>query len=134
MTTPTLTDIRLHKSSRTLELGFDDGSTYQLSWEYLRVFSPSAEVRGHGLGQEILQTGKKNVQITDIKPVGNYAIQLIFDDDHKTGIYSWKYLHELCVNEENYWQDYLDRLEKAGRSRDPDISAVKLFEVPTTKR
>ncbi len=131
MATPIPTNIRLHKTSRTLELEFDDDSNYLLSWEYLRVFSPSAEVKGHGHGQEILQTGKKNVRVTDIKPVGNYAVQLVFDDGHRTGIYSWKYLHELCINEQSYWQDYLGRLEKAGANRDPDVSAVKLFEIPS---
>jgi DUF971 family protein len=134
MDKPTLAAISLHKTSRTLELGFDDGSSYHLSCEYLRVFSPSAEVKGHGQGQEILQTGKKNVQIAEINPVGNYAIQLTFDDAHKTGIYSWKYLRDLCTNEQVYWQDYLDRLEKAGGSRDPDVTVLKFFNAPSTKR
>ena len=133
MTTPTLTDIRLHKTSRTLELSFDDETNYHLSWEYLRVYSPSAEVRGHGHGQEVLQTGKKNVLIAEIEPVGNYAIMLDFDDGHKTGIYSWKYLHELCVNEKANWNDYIERLEKAGASRDPNETTVKFFEMPATK-
>jgi DUF971 family protein len=134
MSNPTLTTISLHKTSRTLELGFDDGSSYHLPCEYLRVFSPSAEVKGHGHGQEVLQAGKKNVQITEINPVGNYAIQLIFDDAHKTGIYSWKYLHDLCVNKQAYWQDYLDRLQEAGSGRDPDVTVLKFFDAPSTKR
>ena len=90
--------ITLHARSRTLELHYADGENYVLPCEYLRVYSPSAEVRGHGTGQEVLQTGKLNVAITDIKPVGNYALQLVFDDGHDTGIYSWDYLHQLGAN------------------------------------
>jgi len=90
------------------------------------VFSPSAEVLGHGPGQEVLQTGKQNVAITAIKPVGNYALQLVFDDGHDTGLYSWTYLHELCRNQAANWQNYLERLSRAGATRDPDVQVLKL--------
>jgi len=118
--------IQLHKRSRQLELQYAGGETYSLSCEFLRVHSPSAEVLGHGPGQEVLQTGKMNVAITAIKPVGNYALQLVFDDGHDTGLYSWQYLHELCQHHDAKWQDYLDRLAKAGTHRDPDVQVVKL--------
>ena len=118
--------IQLHKRSRQLELEYSGGERYSLSCEYLRVFSPSAEVLGHGPGQEVLQTGKMNVAITAIKPVGNYALQLVFDDGHDTGLYSWRYLHELGRDQEAKWQDYLDRLAIAGANRDPDVQVVKL--------
>ena len=126
MDAPTPTDIKLHKQSASLELIYADGSSHQLSAEFLRVHSPSAEVRGHGKGQEVLQTGKMNVGIEAIKPVGNYALQLVFDDGHDTGLYSWGYLHQLCVEQEQRWQDYLERLDRAGASRDPDVQVIKL--------
>jgi DUF971 family protein len=116
--------IKLHSQSRTLELVYDDQS-HELSCELLRVFSPSAEVRGHGEGQEVLQTGKKHVGISEIRPVGNYAIQLVFDDGHDTGLYAWDYLWDLCQHRERYWQDYLGRLHQAGASRDPDIQVMQ---------
>jgi DUF971 family protein len=116
--TPIPTEIKLHKQSRTLELAFNDGSHFNLPCEYLRVFSPSAEVRGHGPGQETLQVGKKNVEITHIEPVGHYAVVLVFSDKHDSGIYSWDYLHDLGVNQERYWQNYLQRMEAAGESRE----------------
>jgi len=116
--------INLHKKSRTLELGYEGGQSYTLSCEYLRVYSPSAEVKGHGPGQEVLQTGKMKVGIESIKPVGHYALQLIFDDGHDTGLYAWDYLYDLCINQENLWQDYLDRMAQAGASRDPDVQVV----------
>lgn len=119
-------DVRLHQKSRELELVYEGGESHRLSCEFLRVHSPSAEVRGHGPGQEVLQTGKINVNITDIQPVGNYAIQLFFSDGHDTGIYSWDYLRELCRNREQYWEDYLRRLHEAGASRDPDVQVVKV--------
>ncbi len=122
----TPTTIKLHTQSRSLELGYEDGSSFELSCEYLRVFSPSAEVRGHGPGQEVLQVGKKNVAISDIRAVGNYALQLVFDDGHDTGIYSWDYLRELCDKRESYWDDYLARLHAAGASRDPDVQVVRI--------
>ncbi len=115
--TPKPVNIVLHQNSRTLELEFDDGSKFNLGCEYLRVHSPSAEVQGHGPGQEILQKGKENVSITQIDPVGAYAICLHFDDGHDTGIYSWETLYDLGVNHEQKWQHYLERLEAAGHTR-----------------
>ena len=114
----TPTEIRLRTKSRVLEVAFDDGSRFELQFEYLRVFSPSAEVRGHGPGQEVLQVGKKAVEITAIEPVGHYAVVLVFSDKHDSGIYSWDYLYDLGVNQERYWQTYLRRLEEAGASRE----------------
>jgi len=115
----TPTEIRLQKKSRQIVITFDDGNRFELSFEYLRVHSPSAEVIGHGPGQEILQTGKENVQVTAIEPVGHYAVRLIFDDGHDTGLYSWQYLYELCTQQDTKWQAYLDRLEAAGYARQP---------------
>ncbi len=120
------TDVQLHKRSRELELSYADGANYRLSCEYLRVYSPSAEVKGHGPGQEILQTGKLNVGITAINPVGNYALQLVFDDGHDTGLYAWDYLYHLATAREQLWQDYLDRLAAAGANRDPDVQVLDL--------
>ena len=113
------TEIRLHRRSRALEVSFDDGSRFRLPAEYLRVHSPSAEVRGHGPGQEVLQVGKENVNIGSIEPVGQYALRLVFDDGHSTGLYSWDLLYELGQNQQQYWQDYLEALEKAGYQRRP---------------
>jgi len=118
--------INLHSRSRELELEYAGGEQYSLSCEYLRVYSPSAEVGGHGPGQEVLQTGKMNVGISAIKPVGNYALQLVFDDGHDTGLFSWPYLYQLCTQQRQRWQDYLDRLAEAGASRDPDVQVLKL--------
>ena len=111
--------IRLHQASRLLELGYADGEHYSLSCEYLRVYSPSAEVRGHGPGQETLQTGKRLVTIERIETVGNYALQFHFSDGHDSGIYSWGYLHELCREQQKRWANYLARLSLAGASREP---------------
>ena len=111
------TDIRLHQKSRILEVFFDDGAHFRLPCEYLRVYSPSAEVRGHGPGQEVLQLGKETVNITAIEPVGNYAVRLVFDDGHNTGLYSWNVLYKLGADYEALWQEYLARLEKAGYAR-----------------
>ncbi len=111
------TDIKLHQKSRVLEVAFDDGSRFSLPCEYLRVYSPSAEVRGHGPGQEVLQVGKENVNIANIEPVGTYAVCLHFDDGHSTGIYSWDWLHHLGTEQERLWKEYLDRLAKAGVTR-----------------
>ena len=116
---PRPTEIKLHQKSRLLEIAFDDGQRFSLPCEYLRVFSPSAEVRGHGPGQEVLQVGKRNVEIKEIEPVGNYAVKLSFSDGHDTGLYSWDYLHELGEKQESSWKSYLARLEQAGASRDP---------------
>ncbi|MBX3672985.1 MAG: DUF971 domain-containing protein [Burkholderiales bacterium] len=117
--TPRPTEIKLHQKSRLLEIAYDDGSRFSLPCEYLRVFSPSAEVRGHGPGQEVLQVGKRDVEIKEIEPVGNYAVKLVFSDGHDTGLYSWDYLHELGEKQESSWKSYLARLEAAGASRDP---------------
>jgi DUF971 family protein len=117
--TPRPTEIKLHQKSRLLEIAFDDGKRYSLPCEYLRVFSPSAEVRGHGPGQEVLQVGKRDVEIKEIEPVGNYAVKLAFSDGHDTGLYSWEYLHELGEKQESSWKSYLARLEQAHASRDP---------------
>ncbi len=118
--------IQLRSRSRLLELEYEGGERHSLSCEFLRVHSPSAEVQGHGPGQEVLQTGKINVGIKAINPVGNYAVQLVFDDGHDTGLYSWTYLYELCQSQEAKWQNYLDRLAKAGAGRDPDVQVLKL--------
>ncbi len=117
--TPIPTEIKLHQQSRILEVAFNDGSRFEMPCEYLRVFSPSAEVRGHGPGQEVLQVGKKNVEIKAIEPVGQYAVVLVFTDGHDSGIYSWDYLYDLGRKQDFYWQAYLRRLEEAGESRDP---------------
>lgn len=117
--TPIPTEIKLHKQSKLLEIAFDDGSRFNLPFEFLRVFSPSAEVRGHGPGQETLQVGKINVDITAVEPVGHYAVVLVFDDGHDSGIYSWDYFYDLGKHQEVYWQEYLRRLEAAGESREP---------------
>jgi DUF971 family protein len=117
--TPRPTEIKLHQKSRLLEIAFDDGKRYSLPCEYLRVFSPSAEVRGHGPGQEVLQVGKRDVEIKEIEPVGVYAVKLAFSDGHDTGLYSWEYLYELGEKQESSWKSYLARLEQAGASRDP---------------
>lgn len=116
---PRPTDVRLKQRSRILEISFEDGSQYHLPCEYLRVYSPSAEVQGHGPGQEVLQVGKERVNIESIEPVGTYAVTLKFDDGHDTGIYSWKYLHHLAVNRGKFWQQYLQRLYDAGHGRVP---------------
>lgn len=112
--TPIPTEIKLHKKSKILEISFNNGKTFQLPCEFLRVYSPSAEVRGHGPGDEILQTGKEDVSITHIEPVGHYAIQLHFSDDHNTGLYSWDLLYNYGLNQDAMWQRYLQRLKEAG--------------------
>ncbi len=111
------TDIRLHRRSRTLEVRFDDDLHVDLSAEYLRVHSPSAEVRGHGPGQAVLQVGKEDVALTGVTPVGQYAVRLSFDDGHDTGLYSWDLLYDLASNRERYWRDYLEALSQAGYTR-----------------
>ncbi len=112
-------EIRLRKKSRQLAIDFDDGSHFELSFEFLRVHSPSASVKGHGPGQEVLQTGKEDVQITALEPVGHYAVRIVFDDGHDTGLYTWQYLYELGAEREAHWQAYLDRLSAAGYPRQP---------------
>jgi len=115
--TPKPTEINLHKKSRILEITYEDGEHFELSCEFLRVHSPSAEVQGHGPGQGVLQLGKEDVVINRIDPVGSYAIQPAFDDGHDTGIYSWETLYDLGKNKDKYWQEYLDKLEAAGHKR-----------------
>lgn len=112
--TPHPTDIHLHQVSRMLEITFDDGAHFNLPCEFLRVYSPSAEVRGHGPGQETLQTDKEDVNIVGIEAVGQYAVKLIFSDAHSTGLYSWDYLYDLGLRQAELWQEYLDRLAAAG--------------------
>ena len=126
MAHPTPTDIKLHQASRKLEIAFTDGARFELPFEFLRVYSPSAEVRGHGPGQEVLQVGKREVLINAAEPVGLYGINFFFSDGHDTGIYSWEYLYDLGVNQAALWDDYLKRMEAAGASRDPGIA--KMFE------
>jgi DUF971 family protein len=113
------TQITLHQKSRVLEVAFADGRTFRLPYELLRVYSPSAEVKGHGPGQEVLQTGKRDVEIRSLDPVGSYAVQPVFSDGHSTGIYSWEYLYELGESQEKLWAQYLAKLQAAGASRDP---------------
>jgi DUF971 family protein len=116
--TPIPTEIKLHQVSHVLEIAFSDGTRFKLPYEFLRVYSPSAEVRGHGPGQEVLQIGKKNIEVKGIEPVGSYAVQLTFSDGHDTGLYSWDYLHELGENYVELWDRYMNRIEVAGASRE----------------
>ena len=116
---PKPTDITLHKKSRTLEVAFDSGERFVMPCEYLRVHSPSAEVQGHGPGERVLVAGKRDVNISAIEPVGNYAVLLRFSDGHATGIFSWETLYDLGINQETNWQSYLDALEKNQLSREP---------------
>lgn len=116
--TPRPTSLTLHRASRVLEVGFDDGSCFRLPFELLRVYSPSAEVQGHGPGQEVLQTGKREVDIVELHPVGHYAVQPRFSDGHDSGLYSWDYLYELGVRQQALWQQYEERLAAAGVERD----------------
>ena len=116
--TPQPTALTLHQSSRVLEIAFADGRSFRLPYEFLRVHSPSAEVRGHGPGQETLQVGKRDVGITTVEPVGHYAIQPTFSDGHASGIFSWEYLYDLGDRHDELWQRYLERLAQAGASRD----------------
>jgi DUF971 family protein len=116
---PQPTEIKLHQKSRILEIAFANGVGFRLPFEFLRVYSPSAEVRGHGPGQEVLQAGKKDVEVTRIEPVGSYAVQLTFSDGHDTGIYSWDLLYDYGVRQDEMWRHYLKRMEEAGASREP---------------
>jgi DUF971 family protein len=109
------TEIKLRRRSRVLEVSFDDGSRFELPFEYLRVHSPSAEVRGHGAGEGVLVLGKENVVVTAVEPIGRYAVKLVFDDGHDTGLYTWKYLHELGSQREQKWSEYRARAERAAR-------------------
>ena len=121
---PTPTQIELHQKARGLEIGFSDGKLFILPYEFLRVYSPSAEVRGHGPGQETLQVGKKEIEIKSAEPVGTYAMQLVFSDGHDSGIYTWEYLHSMGVNQEAMWQEYLQRMAEAGAKREPSPSIL----------
>ena len=116
--TPNPTEIKLHQASRVLEIAFADGRAFRFPYEFLRVHSPSAEVRGHGPGQEVLQVGKRDVAIKEVEAVGRYAIRPTFSDGHDTGIYSWEYLYELGLRQDELWQRYLERMDAAGASRD----------------
>ena len=119
-----VTKLHYSRSRRRLDIAFEDGAAYTLSAEFLRVFSPSAEVRGHGPGQETLQTGKSSVGISAIQPVGHYAVQITFDDGHDSGLYSWQYLRDLAEEQDRYWQQYLRQLEAEGKSRDPEVQVL----------
>jgi len=120
------TNVIVHETSKVLELAYENGKNYRLPFEFLRVYSPSAEVRGHGPGQEVLQTGKREVGIVNLEPVGHYALKPTFSDGHDSGLYSWEYLHDLCEHQDELWNDYLQRLESAGANRDvPMVSPAK---------
>lgn len=120
---PTPTDITVHQQSRQLEVGFSDGARFRIPFELMRVYSPSAEVKGHGPGQETLQHGKREVGVVAINAVGHYAVQPVFSDGHDSGLFSWDYLYELGANEAQLWQDYEARLAAAGVSRDTPMAA-----------
>ena len=132
---PIPTQLKLLQKLHVVEITFDNGENYSLPCEYLRVNSPSAEVRGHSPSQAVLQVGKKNVNIIGIDPVGQYAVKLIYDDGHDTGLYTWDTLYDLAVNQEKYWQSYLDKLAAAGQSRDASSSPSLASEIiqPTAK-
>jgi DUF971 family protein len=121
--TPIPSEIKLHQKSRRLELIYEGGEAYSLDFEYLRVYTPSAEARGHGPGQETLQTGKRNVDIERIEPVGTYALRLVFSDGHDSGLYSWDMLHNLGKHLDELWQEYLKQIEEQGLSRDIDTTS-----------
>ncbi|MCL4138050.1 UNVERIFIED_CONTAM: hypothetical protein GTU68_037427 [Idotea baltica] len=120
--------IKLNKQEGSLSLVYSDASHFTLTGEYLRVHSPSAEVRGHGKGQEVLQFGKKDVKVANLEPSGNYAIQITFDDNHDSGIYSWDYLYDLAINHSQYWGKYTEALQKAGKHREANVQVVQLVD------
>lgn len=130
---PKPTHLTVHQNSRVLEIGFDDGRVWRLPFELMRVYSPSAEVMGHGPGQEVLQTGKREVEITALAPVGNYAVQPRFSDGHESGIYTWAYLYELGERQDALWRQYLDRLAAAGLDRDAPMGGKAGGAVSITK-
>jgi DUF971 family protein len=130
----TPTAITVHQQSKVLEIGFDDGSVFHLPFELLRVYSPSAEVKGHGPGQEILQVGKRDVGISALEPVGQYALKPSFTDGHNTGLYTWDYLHKLGREQEALWQDYLQRLAAAGFEGDSGREPGAMLPGATPKR
>ncbi|GAB3667920.1 gamma-butyrobetaine hydroxylase-like domain-containing protein [Ramlibacter alkalitolerans] len=121
--TPSPESITLHGASRVLEVGFSDGSAYRIPFELMRVYSPSAEVQGHGPGQEVLQTGKRNVDVLELEPVGNYGVKPVFSDGHDSGIFSWDYLYYLGSQQAQLWQEYERRLQEAGADRDAAMPA-----------
>ncbi len=123
-TAPAPIALTLHQASRLLEIGFDDGSSFRLPFEFLRVYSPSAEVQGHGPGQEVLQTGKREVGVLAIEPIGHYAVKPVFSDGHESGIFSWTYLHKLGQSQDELWQRYLARLRDAGVDRDAPMGGA----------
>lgn len=125
----TPTALKLHRGSRVLEVGYADGSSHRLPFEYLRVFSPSAEVRGHGGGEPLLVGGKRGVGITAVEPVGRYAVRLRFDDGHDTGLYSWAVLEELALKQEAWWARYLQRLAEHGMTRDSEVTRLSALGV-----
>lgn len=125
MPSPKPTAVTVHEASRTLEVGFDDGASFRIPFELMRVYSPSAEVQGHGPGQEVLQTGKREVGIASVEPVGHYALQPHFTDGHDSGLFSWEYLYYLGAHEAELWQRYEERLAKAGVSRDAPMAAAR---------
>ena len=129
----TPSEVKLRKRSNTLELIYSDGNYLEFPSEFLRVYSPSAEVRGHRKEQEVLQAGKRNVRLKSVAPVGNYALKLEFDDGHNTGIFSWDYLMSLGRDKKTLWDDYLLKLEKAGKSRDPTPSDLQIIEIKPLK-
>ncbi|MEY4563789.1 MAG: hypothetical protein RLZZ618_3066 [Pseudomonadota bacterium] len=120
---PTPVSLTAHQQSRVLEIGFSDGKSFRIPFELMRVYSPSAEVQGHGAGQEVLQTGKREVTLVDLAQVGNYAVQPTFSDGHSSGLFTWDYLYFLGSQEAELWQQYEARLAEAGRSRDADMPA-----------
>lgn len=122
--TPQPTSITVHQQSRVLEVGFADGQTFRIPFELMRIYSPSAEVQGHGPGQEVLQTGKREVELTALEPVGNYAVQPHFSDGHDTGIFSWDYLYHLGSQQQALWDQYEARLQAAGVNRDAPMAAA----------
>ena len=122
--TPEPTEMKFHQQSAVLEIHFSDGSHFNLPYEFLRIYSPSAEVRGHGPGQEVLQTGKRNVGITDVERIGHYAVKIHFTDGHDTGLYSWDYLFDLGRNQQSLWSIYLAQLQTTGASRDIDTTSA----------
>jgi len=121
--TPIPSEIKLHQKSRLLELAYESGENFKLDFEYLRVYTPSAEARGHGPGQETLQTGKRNVGIDRIEPIGSYAVRLVFSDGHDSGLYSWDLLYNLGKHHDELWQEYLKQIEGQGLSRDIDTTS-----------
>ena len=129
--TPIPSEIKMHQKSRILELAFENGERFELTYEFLRVFTPSAEARGHGQGQETLQIDKRNVDIVSLEPVGNYALKPVFSDGHESGLYSWDILYSLCAHRDELWQAYLDKLEAEGGSRDPVDCPAPAVKAPS---